>query len=258
MSAPIRVVVVDDEPLARSGLAALVRADPGLAVVAECGDGAEAVAAITRLEPDLLLLDVQMPELDGFEVLRRLDPARLPAVIFVTAYDRFAVKAFEVHALDYLVKPFDDVRFHEAMSRAKELVRGPGVAELGRRLLDLLDDRAGPRGRFLDRIVVKAAGHIRFVRTADLDWIEAADYCVRLHAGGQVHVIRESMNTLEDRLDPAHFFRAHRGAIIHLDRIKELQPWGKGDHVVVLTSGARIKLSRSRRPALEARLGQPL
>jgi len=261
MSEPVRVVVVDDEPLARSGLADLVRRDPDLLVLEECGDGRAAVEAIRRLTPDLVLLDVQMPELNGFEVLQQLDPEHLPAVVFVTAYDRFAVQAFEVHALDYLVKPFDDDRFTAAMERAKATVRGAALGELSRRILGLLEQlpaASTASKRFLTRIVIRVAGHVFFVRTADIDWIEAADYCARLHVQGKTHVIRESMAGLEHRLDPAHFFRIHRGAIVNLDRIKELQPYFKGGQVVVLQDGTRLKLSKSRRGQLETRLGQSL
>ena len=258
MIRPLRVVVVDDEPLARSGLAGLVRKDPELEIVAECGDGAGALAAIRSTAPDLVLLDVQMPELDGFEVLRRLDPDTMPAIIFITAYDRFAVKAFDVHALDYLVKPFNDARFAEAIGRAKAALRNHRLGELSNRLLGLLSDQSSARPKYLDRILVKTAGHVLFVRTDELDWVESADYCVRLHAAGKTHVIRESMTALEERLDPAHFFRVHRGAIVNLDRIRELQPWFKGEQVAILHDGTRLKLSRSRRAALEERLGQPL
>ena len=261
MAEPVRVLVVDDEPLARNGLADLVRRDPDLLVVEECGDGRAAVEAIRRLSPDLVLLDVQMPELNGFEVLQQLDPERLPAVVFVTAYDRFALQAFEVHALDYLVKPFDDDRFTAAMERAKATVRGAAIGDLSRRLLGLLEQipaTPATTGRYLTRIVIRVAGHVFFVRTPDIDWIEAADYCVRLHVQGKIHVIRESMAALENRLDPAHFFRIHRGAIVNLDRIKELQPYFKGEQVVVLQDGTRLKLSKSRRGDLEARLGQSL
>lgn len=260
MSAPWRVVVVDDEPLARSGVADLVRRDPELSVVAECADGRAAVEAIERLRPDLVLLDVQLPELDGFEVLQQLDPARLPVVVFITAFDQFAVRAFEVHVLDYLVKPFDDARFESAIRRAKAALReGDGV--LARRLTGLLEQlaTAEPAPGYLHRLVVKTAGHIRFVRVDELDWIEAADYCAKLHAGERVHVIRESLQALEGRLDPARFFRVHRSAIVNLDRVRELQPDPQGgEHIVVLQDGSRLRLSRSRRGALERRLGQPL
>jgi two-component system LytT family response regulator len=259
MTPPLRVIVVDDEPLARCGVADLVRKDPGLEVVAECADGRSAVQAIEGLHPDLVLLDVQMPELDGFEVLRRLDPASRPAVIFITAFDEFAVRAFDVHALDYLVKPFDDARFVEALERAKRAIGG-GDGELGRRLDALLGHLAGggTPEEYRNRIVVKTAGRVFFVRVEDLDWIEAADYCVKLHAGGRSHVIRESMSALEERLDPRRFFRASRSAIVNLDRVQEIQPYGKGDQVVLLQDGTRLRLSRARRLELEERLGQSL
>ncbi|PYP42005.1 MAG: DNA-binding response regulator [Gemmatimonadetes bacterium] len=259
MSAPFTVVVVDDEPLARSGVADLVREDPDLEVVAECADGRSALEAIERLRPDLVLLDVQMPELDGFEVLRRLDSARRPAVIFITAYDEFAVRAFDVHALDYLVKPFDDARFAEALGRAKRMIGG-GAGELGRRLDALLTHLAagGPAGNVQGRIVVKTAGRVTFVRVEELDWVEAADYCIKLHTGGKSHVIRESMHALEGRLDPRRFFRVNRSAIVNLDRVREIQPYFKGEQVVLLQDGTRLKLSRGRRVELEERLGQAI
>jgi len=260
VTAPFRVIVVDDEPLARSGVANLVRRDPELAVVAECADGVAAVEAIERLRPDLVLLDVQMPELDGFAVLQQLDGPGLPAVIFVTAYDQFAVRAFEVHALDYLVKPFDDARFLEAIGHAKRALREGAGQELAQRLTGLLrqlESRAATEG-FLSRIVVKVAGHVRFVRVEELDWIEAADYCAKLHAAGKVHVIRESLQALEARLDPARFFRVHRSAIVNLDRVRELEPDPRGEHLVVLQDGSRLKLSRGRRADLESRLGQAI
>ncbi|HEU5217010.1 MAG TPA: LytTR family DNA-binding domain-containing protein [Gemmatimonadales bacterium] len=240
MSPPYRVVVVDDEPLARTGVAALVRADPELTVVGECGDGASAVETIRRLRPDLLLLDVQMPELDGFEVLQRLDPHALPAVIFITAYDQFAVGAFDVQAVDYLVKPFDDARFAAAIARAKAAIRSAG----------------SPSDGWISRIVVKTAGRVVLVRVEDIDWIEAADYCVKLHVQGKVHVHRESLQALELRLDPARFFRIHRSGIVNLDRVAELQPFFKGESAVLLRDGNRVRLSRGRRRALELRLRQ--
>jgi two-component system, LytTR family, response regulator len=256
----LRVLVVDDEPLARSGVADLARRDPELVVVGECGDGAGALAAIRLLRPDLVLLDVQMPELDGFEVLRRLDPGDRPAVVFITAYDQFAVRAFEVHAVDYLVKPFDDARFAEAMARAKSAIRAGRDGELRERLNGLLEQLGGGAAadRWLTRIVVKTAGRVVLVRVEEIDWIEAADYCVKLHVQDKVHVMRESLQALEGRLDPGRFFRVHRSAIVNLDRVTELSPFFKGDRVVLLRNGTRLPLSRSRRAELESRLGQPL
>jgi two-component system LytT family response regulator len=257
---PLRVLVVDDEPLARSGVAELAGRDPELVVVGQCGDGAGALAAIRSLRPDLVLLDVQLPELDGFELLRRLEPGERPAVVFITAYDHFAVRAFDVHAIDYLVKPFDDTRFAEAVTRAKSAVRDARAGRLNERLSDLLEHLAGapPADAWLTRIVVKTGGRVVLVRVDEIDWIEAADYCVKLHVRDKVHVLRESLQALETRLDPARFFRVHRSAIVNLDRVTELPPLFKGEHVVLLRDGTRLKLSRSRRVRLESRLGQPL
>jgi len=257
---PLRVLVVDDEPLARSGVAELAGRDPELVVVGQCGDGAGALAAIRSLRPDLVLLDVQLPELDGFELLRRLEPGERPAVVFITAYDHFAVRAFDVHAIDYLVKPFDDTRFAEAVTRAKSAIRDARGGRLNERLSDLLEHLAGapPADGWLTRIVVKTGGRMVLVRVDEIDWIEAADYCVKLHVQDKVHVLRESLQALETRLDPARFFRVHRSAIVNLDRVTELPPFFKGEHVVLLRDGTRLKLSRGRRGQLESRLGQPL
>lgn len=256
----LRVLVVDDEPLARSGVADLARRDSELEVVGECADGASALAAIRALRPDLVLLDVQMPELDGFEVLRRLEPAEIPIVIFTTAFDQFAVSAFEVHALDYLVKPFDDARFAEAIGRAKMASRSAKAGEVSERLARLLEQLNGgaPPEGWLNRIVVKTGGRVVLVRAEDVDWIEAADYCVKLHVQGKVHVLRESLQALELRLDPARFFRLHRSGIVNLDRVTELQPFFKGEHIVILRDGSKLKLSRGRRKELEGRLGQAI
>jgi two-component system LytT family response regulator len=232
MSAPVRILVVDDEPLARSGMITLLGRDPEVQVIGECGDGAAAAAAITRDHPDLVLLDVQMPEADGFEVLQAVGADRMPVVIFVTAYDQFAVKAFEVHALDYLLKPFDDERFMAAIGRAKRALRQshPDLADLGRRLAGLLQHTAGSAAdRYLSRLIVKETGRAIFLSVDELDWIEAADYYVKLHVAG-----------------------------VNLDRVKEIQPLFKGEHVVILHDGARLKLARNRKESLEALLGQSL
>jgi two-component system, LytTR family, response regulator len=259
VSPPFRVLVVDDEPLARAGVVQLLTRDPEIAVVGERGDGRSALEALQALRPDLVILDVQMPEMDGFEVLRALPVEQMPGVIFVTAYDQHALQAFEVHAVDYLLKPFDDTRFAEAVARAKRNLRSAELGELSRRLVGLLEQGA-PRTAepALTRLIVKHEGRVSFVRVEDLDWIEAADYYVKLHVQGQVHLLRESLNTLETRLDPSRFFRVHRSAIVNLDRIRELQPYFKGEHILLLQDGTRLKLSRARREHLEARLGQAL
>ena len=258
----VQVLIVDDEPLARSGILTLVERDPELEVAGECGNGRTAVEAILELQPDLVLLDIQMPEMDGFEVLRAVGTDRMPPVIFVTAYDQFAVKAFEVNALDYLLKPFDDERFAHAIERAKRSIRGPEVNGLSQRLLKLLE-AAGSRkvataaqgaSGHLVRLVVKDAGRVFFVRTDEIDWIQAASYYVKLHVHGKVHLLRETMNSLETRLDPMCFFRVSRSAIVNLDRIKEIC----GAQVVILHDGTKVKLSKSRKEGLEQLLGQEI
>ena len=263
MTAPLRVVVVDDEPLARSGMCGLLARDPELTVVAQCADGAEAVAAIAGLKPDLVLLDVQMPEMDGFEVLREIGPARMPVVVFVTAFDRFALRAFDVAAVDYLLKPFDDERFDLAIARAKHAVRNAEAGELGRRLMRLVERQGEPApsvdataepARHATRLVVKSAGRTVFVRVEDVDWIEADDYYAKLHVGEKTHLLRETMGSLEARLEPTRFFRVHRSAIVNLDRVREVQFLFRGEHVVILHDGTKLKLSRSRLEKLEAML----
>jgi len=265
VTAPLRVVVVDDEPLARSGMCGLLARDPELSVVAQCADGAEAVAAIAGLKPDLVLLDVQMPEMDGFEVLREVGPARMPVVVFVTAFDRFALRAFDVAAVDYLLKPFDDERFDLAIARAKHAVRNAEAGELGRRLMRLVERQGASAeapaesaavepARHASRLVVKSAGRTVFVRVDEVDWIEADDYYAKLHVAGKTHLLRETMGSLEARLDPARFFRVHRSAIVNLDRVREVQFLFRGEHVVILHDGTKLKLSRSRLEKLEAML----
>lgn len=263
----IRAVIVDDEPLARQTLRVLLGRDPDLEVVAECSDGFAAIEAVERLAPELLFLDIQMPELDGFEVLRALDPARLPAIVFVTAYDRFAVRAFEVRALDYLLKPFDDARFAQTLSRAKEQVKQRAVKDLSQRLIALLEHhqpapttektatQADARG-YMARLMIKSGGRITFLKTAEIDWIEAADYYVQLHAGPKAHLLRQTMNELETRLDPEQFLRIHRSTIVNLERVKELQAGTGGEYALILHDGTVLKLSRSRRAQIEAALNR--
>lgn len=250
----VRVLVVDDEPLARTGLAALVRNDPELDCVGECGDGQAAIAAIASLTPDLVLLDVQMPEIDGFGVIRAIGPEQMPPVIFVTAYEKFAVQAFRVHALDYLVKPFSDAALAKALDRAKRIVRDGQLQQLSERLRGLVG--AMPQASYLSRLTVRVAQRVQVVRVADIDWIEAADYCAKLHVGAGVHVVRVSLGALERLLDPASFVRVHRSAIINLDRLKEIVSDSSGDGVIVLSDGTKVRLARSRRPAVDRLLGR--
>lgn len=250
-------MIVDDEPPARRNLRALLKRDPEIELVRECGNGREAVAAIRALAPDLVFLDVQMPELDGFEVLDRLAGQPLPVIIFVTAYDQYALKAFEVSALDYLLKPFSDERFGKALEQAKRLLAQQDSIELGRKLLRLMGARdLDPNApRYLTRLMVKTTGRVIFVRTDEIDWIEAYDNYVRLHTGGKAHLLRQTMNELEASLNPEQFARIHRSTIVNLDRVRELHPHFNGESVVILHDGTELKLSRSRKDGFEQLLG---
>ena len=245
----IRTLIVDDEPLARERLTELLRTEPELELIGECSDGATAVAQIRQLAPDLVFLDVQMPELDGFGVLGQLEEGRRPAVVFVTAYDQYALKAFEVHAGDYLLKPFDQERCQTALQRALQRLRGKDSADLTRRLSALLADLK-PEARPADRIAVKGEGRVVLVKLDDLDWVEAADNYVVLHTGQESHLLRETLTNLEARLPAAKFLRISRSAIVNLERIKELQPLFHGEYVVVLRNGAKVTLSRGYRDKL--------
>ncbi len=254
----IRVLTVDDEPLARKRIRRLLEGEPDVELVGECGNGAEAISAIRTSAPDLVFLDVQMPELDGFGVLRRLDLSEgLPYVIFVTAYDEYALQAFEVHALDYVLKPFDRKRFRSALERARREIERDRAGNLNRRLLDLLDDLSdGPK--HLDRVLVKSGGRVFFVKADEIDWIEAAGNYVRLHAAGESHLVRDKMKGLEAKLDPKRFARIHRSSLVNLDRIKELEPWFHGDYKVLLKDGTRLTLSRTYREKLRSIWGDAL
>ncbi len=242
------------EPPCENDCARLLEADPVIATVGECGDGRQAVTDVQELRPDLVFLDVQMPVLNGFGVLQALETTTLPVVIFVTAHDRYAVKAFEVHALDYLLKPFDRSRFGVALERAKAQIRQGSAAALNVRLQEMLQTTPGRR-QGAERLMVKSSGRISFVRIEDIDWIEAAGNYVRLHVGKEDHLLRETLTALEKKLDPARFVRIHRSTIVNLDRIRELQPAFHGDYIIVLKDGAELALSRSCRDKLEESLG---
>ena len=234
----IRALVVDDEPLARSNLAVLLRRDPEIEILRECASGAEALAEIRSAKPDLVFLDVQMAECDGFDVLEMLGGDLPPAVIFVTAYDQYAVRAFEAGALDYLLKPFDNARFDRALERAKQKITH------GREI---------PRRP--ERFAIKSAGQVSFVKISEIDWIEAADYYACLHAGTKSHLLRRSMSELEHELDPAIFRRIHRSTIVNLDRVRGLKLGEDGEYEVLLDNGIRLPLSRRYRKPLQSRLG---
>ena len=256
----MRAVIVDDEPLAREGIRLLLKDDPHVEIVGEAANGKDALAEIRGKKPDLVFLDVQMPQMDGFEVLRALERP-LPAVIFTTAYDRYALKAFEVHALDYLLKPFDDDRFREALERAKAALKLVRVSELSERLISLLDHDRKPAAKaaveareYLSRLAIKDVGRVVFLNIDEVDWIEAADYYVQLHAGPKIYLHRETMQSLESQLDPRRFLRIHRGAIVNCSRVKELRSHGRRDLSVVLSGGAELRVARSYRDKLESLL----
>ncbi len=249
----MRTLIVDDEPLARERIRTLLCDEPDIELVGECGDGKEAVSAIREKSPELLFLDVQMPEMDGFAVLRAVGPERVPAVVFVTAYDRYALRAFDVHALDYLLKPFDRERFQKALERARAQLGERGT--LGDRLLALPKD-VKKVSKHPERFVIKSAGRVFFLRADEIDWVEAAGNYVQLHVGPTTHLMRETMGRLEARLDPEKFVRIHRSTIVQVDRIKEMQPAFHGDYIVILQDGARLNLSRSYREKLQTLLGQ--
>lgn len=236
--AKIRALIVDDEPLARSNLVVLLRTDPEIGIVGECGSGAEAMAEIRVANPDLLFLDVQMPECDGFDVLEMLGSDLPPAIVFVTAYDQYALRAFEAGALDYLLKPFDNARFELALSRAKQRIH------LGR-----------DRTQKLERVAIKNAGQVCFVKISEIDWIEAADYYACLHVGPKNHLFRRTLSDLEQDLDPNVFCRVHRSSIVNLDRVRGLKLRQDGEYEILLDNGATIRLSRRYRKHLQARLG---
>jgi two-component system LytT family response regulator len=255
------VLVVDDEPLARQRLLDLLDAEDGVAVVGMAGNGRDAVEAIRRDEPDLVFLDVQMPGLTGLDVVQEIGPPSMPVTVFVTAFDQHALAAFELAALDYLLKPFEDERFRAALARARDTVRLRQVAALQSRLRALLDPEAvqppaaSPPADYLERIAVEMRGQIRIVPVERIDYIAADGPYAEIHAGDDTFVIRSPMQTLEDRLDPNRFFRIHRSTIVRLDRVEALLVAGGGDYAVKLHDGTRLRVSRSRRDALAAHLG---
>jgi two-component system, LytTR family, response regulator len=269
MIEPIRTLIVDDEVLARRRIRNLLRRRGEFAVIGECANGHEALIAIRRHAPDLVFLDVQMPDLDGFGVLEEIATDQLPVIVFVTAYDQYAVRAFEFHALDYLLKPFDDERFEKTLEWARAQLEQRQLLQLGERMFALLEDyqdrpksgagksSAAPAApKPLSRLIVKSAGRVFFIRAEEIDWIEAEGYYARLHVGGKSHLLRETLTNLESQLDQNRFLRIHRSTIVNLERIRELQPQSHGEFTVVLNDGAQLRLSRGYRDRLTAMLGQ--
>jgi two-component system LytT family response regulator len=251
----IRTLIIDDEPLARAMIREMLESDPDVDIIGECVNGREALTAIETLAPHLLFLDVQMPEIGGFAVLEALKADQMPFVIFVTAYDTYAVRAFEVHALDYLLKPFDRERFDTAWLRAKTQIRRETAADRDQRILALLEElKSG--NKYLERLVVKTGGRVFFFETDSIYWIEAEGNYVRVHNGQKSYLLRETISGLESQLDPKKFLRIHRSAIVKIDRIQELQPWFHGEYRVILKDGTQLTLSRNYRENLQEALGK--
>jgi two-component system LytT family response regulator len=253
----IRTCIVDDEPLARERLRSLLASEPDIELIGECENGSSAIPFIERHAPDLLFLDVQMPGKDGFAVLQALDANVPPAVVFVTAYDQYALQAFDVHALDYLLKPFSGTRFRRALQRVRvELQRESPRAEMNERLLSFIQDLRQPKRP--ERLVLKTAGRVSFVRVDEIDWIEAEGNYVRLHIGSASHLLRETMKGMESKLDPDRFIRIHRSTIVNTDRIKELQPLFHGEYAVILRDGTRLTASRGPENKLRKLIETPM
>jgi two-component system LytT family response regulator len=250
----IRVLLVDDEPLARERMRTALGQIPEVEVAGECADGLEAVAAIERGAADLILLDIQMPGLDGFGVVEQVGAERMPAVVFVTAYDSYALRAFEVHALDYVLKPFAPARFEDAVRRGMAQVRLRQAGETGRRLASLLRELPpgleDARGRYATRILVREGDGFGFVDTGRVDWLESAGNYVRLHAGERSWLVRATLASVQASLDPARFVRIHRSTIVNLDRVREVQPWVGGDYIAILKDGRKLRVSRTHREEL--------
>ncbi len=239
----IRTIIVDDEELARDRIQSLLEMQPDVDIVAICTDGVMALEAIEKHRPDLVFLDVQMPGMDGFEVVEHIDQANAPAIVFVTAHDGHAIRAFEIHALDFLLKPFDQTRFEKALDRARGKIRSAKSTVIDSHLVSLLEELREER-KYPERLIVKSSGRVFFVRTEDIDWVEASGNYVKIHTKNEAHLLRESMKNMEVKLDPRIFVRIHRSAIVNIDRIRELEPWFHGEYIVIMRDGTRLTASR--------------
>ena len=249
MAGPMRALIVEDEPLARERLKMFLADEPDVRIVGECADGRAAVSMIRTLGPDLVFLDIQLPELDGFGVVEEVGAERMPMVIFVTAYDRHAMRAFDVCALDYLLKPYKRERLRRAVERARAQFRSGQGGELRAQLLALLESvRPGPR--FVERLMIKSSGRVYFIRADEINWVQAEGNYVRIHAGKETHFLRETLGAMEARLDPNKFVRIHRSTIANIESIEELRPLVSGDYVVILRDGERLTMSRSHKDKL--------
>ena len=256
-SACIRTLIVDDEALARERLRNMLAPDPAIQIIGECSNGQDAIEFIKAQSPDLVFLDVEMPGIDGFGVLEALTRDRIPTIIFVTAYDQYAVRAFEVYALDYLLKPFDQERFDKALARAKHQLSIERSDAMSERILNALEE-IKTRPVHLERLVIKMNGHVFFIKAEEIDWLEAEGNYVRLHAGKESYLLRDTISALESQLDPKKFIRVHRSAIVNIDRITELQPWFHGEYRIILGEGVQLTLSRTYREKLHDLLGRSL
>ncbi|MBI1808157.1 MAG: response regulator transcription factor [Ignavibacteria bacterium] len=253
----MRTLIVDDEPLAREGVRRLLASVANIEIIGECADGVQAFERILAAKPDLVFLDVQMPELDGFGVIRKIGPENMPMVIFVTAYDEFAIRAFDVHALDYLLKPIDPDRFALTLSRVRSSAEDRRILAMNQKLVSLLEDVTSS-SKYLDRISVKSGGKIVFVKTNEVEWIQAEGDYVSLHTQGKKHLVRGKIGQLQERLDPRQFARIHRSIIVNIDQIIELQPLFYGEYRVTLRNGTKLTLSRSYKEKLNSLLNQHL
>jgi two-component system, LytTR family, response regulator len=252
MTDRVRCIIVDDEMLAREGLRSMAEKDSDLQIIGECSNGMEAIQMISMKKPDLVFLDIQMPEIDGFGVLNELKREKFPYIIFVTAYDRYAVQAFDVHALDYLLKPVDEERFEGSVVRAKQLLRSE--SEWMRHIRGMLEEMSGQQSRYLERLIIKEEGRIFFVKSSDIDWIEAKGNYALIHIGKRSHLVREAMTALENQLNPDMFFRIHRSTIVNIERIHEMQSLFHGDCRIILHDGTKLLMSRRFRDKIKNHL----
>jgi two-component system, LytTR family, response regulator len=253
----IRTLIVDDEPLARRRIRRMLAQHADVEIVGDCSNGREAITLIRERSPHLVFLDVQMPEMDGFAVLKTLEAESIPLVVFVTAYDQYALRAFEVCALDYLLKPFDRERFNRSLQRAKSRLQPEKSSEINQRTLALLEELKAQTNH-LERLIIKSGGRAFFLKTEEIDWIEAEGKYVRLHVGKESYLLREAIGSLEAQLDPKRFPRIHRSTIVNIDRVRELQPWFHNEYRVILRDGTQLMLSRSCRKKLGELLGSAL
>jgi two-component system LytT family response regulator len=252
----ITTLVVDDEPLGREAVRVFLKADPEIEVIGECETGRQTVEAIARHNPHLVFLDVQMPDLDGFSVVDAVGPQQMPLTIFVTAYDKYALRAFDVHAMDYLLKPFDETRFFKALDRAKNHLRKGRWDHLGDKLEELLRERQG--SSYAERFVIKSSGKVVFLKSGEIDWIEAEGNYLRLHVGKDSYLQRGTMNSVQERLDPKRFVRIHRSTIVNVEKVKELRPWPTGEYVVLMHNGKELTLSRGFKEQLPLLVGETI